>query len=89
MELQELREEIDRLDTVLLDTFLKRMKVSEAVAEYKMEHQLEILNAKREQEVIAKVREQSGDMADYVQELFEKIMEISRNRQQELMKETK
>ena len=37
MELQELREEIDRLDTVLLDTFLKRMKVSEAVAEYKME----------------------------------------------------
>ena len=89
MELQELREEIDRLDTVLLDTFLKRMKVSEAVAEYKMEHQLEILNAKREQEVIAKVREQSGDMADYVQELFEKIMEISRNRQQELMKEEK
>ena len=89
MELQELREEIDRLDTVLLDAFLKRMKVSEAVAEYKMEHHLEILNTKREQDVIAKVRAQSGDMADYSQELFEKIMEISRNRQQELMKEEK
>ena len=87
MEIKELREEIDRLDTELLDLFLKRMKVSEAVAEYKMAHHQEILNAKREQEVIQKVRNQAGDMADYAQELFEKIMEISRNRQQELMEE--
>ncbi|MGN0169578.1 MAG: chorismate mutase [Lachnospiraceae bacterium] len=86
MEIKELREEIDHLDRELLKLFLKRMQVSEAVAEYKMEHNLEILNAKREQEVLDKVSEQAGDMGAYARELFEKIMELSRHRQQEMMK---
>lgn len=87
MEIKELREEIDRLDRELLKLFLKRMQVSEAVAEYKMEHNLEILNAKREQEVLDQVSAQAGKMGAYARELFEKIMELSRERQQEMMKE--
>lgn len=87
MEIKELREEIDRLDRELLKLFLKRMQVSEAVAAYKLEHQMEILNTKREQEVLDKVSEQAGDMGAYARELFEKIMELSRERQQEIMEE--
>ena len=48
MELSEIRTKIDAVDDQLLKLFLERMEFSEAVAAYKNEHKLPILNKTRE-----------------------------------------
>ena len=47
MELSEIRARIDAVDDQLLKLFLERMKLAEAVAVYKNEHRLPILNRER------------------------------------------
>ena len=53
MELSEIREQINTVDEQLLTLFLQRMELSEAVAAYKNEHHLPILNKQREREILA------------------------------------
>ncbi len=51
--LEKARKEINRIDTEMRELFLKRMRAAEAVAEYKKERGLKILDASRENEIIA------------------------------------
>ncbi len=85
MELSELREKIDTVDDQLLQLFLERMALSEAVAAYKNEHHQPILNKQREREVLAKVTEKAGDKERYAYHLFSTLFELSRSRQAELI----
>ena len=85
MELSEIREQINTVDEQLLTLFLQRMELSEAVAAYKNEHHLPILNKQREREILAKVTEQSGDKERYAYHLFSTLLELSRSRQAELI----
>ena len=85
MELSEIREQINTVDEQLLSLFLQRMELSEAVAAYKNEHHLPILNKQREREILAKVTEQSGDKERYAYHLFSTLLELSRSRQAELI----
>lgn len=84
MELNEIREQIDRLDGQLLALFLERMHLSEAVADYKREHGLPVLSKEREREVLTRVQEQAGNMEPYAYQLFTLLMELSKVRQTEL-----
>ena len=61
MELNELRNEINQIDDELLKLFLRRMEVTDQVADYKREHNLPIYQPQREREVLKKVAEQAGD----------------------------
>lgn len=47
-DLRELRDEIDRIDRQLLPLFIERMELCGAVADYKMENGLPVLDAARE-----------------------------------------
>ena len=85
MELSEIREQINTVDEQLLALFLQRMELSEAVAAYKNEHHLPILNKQREREILAKVTERAGDKERYAYHLFSTLMELSRSRQAELI----
>ena len=85
MELSEIREKINVVDEQLLTLFLQRMELSEAVAAYKNEHHLPILNKQREREILAKVTEKSGDKERYAYHLFSTLLELSRSRQAELI----
>ena len=85
MELSEIREQINTVDEQLLALFLQRMELSEAVAAYKNEHHLPILNKQREREILSKVTEQSGDKERYAYHLFSTLLELSRSRQAELI----
>ena len=85
MELSEIRAKIDAVDDQLLDLFLERMELSEAVAAYKNEHKLPILNKAREREILAKVTERAGDKERYAYHLYSTLFELARSRQAELI----
>ena len=85
MELSEIRNKIDAVDDQLLKLFLERMELSEAVAAYKNEHKLPILNRAREREILAKVTQRAGDKERYAYHLYSTLFELARSRQAELI----
>ena len=85
MELSEIRTRIDAVDDQLLKLFLERMELAEAVAVYKNEHRLPILNRERERAILAKVTENAGDKERYAYHLFSTLFELARSRQAELI----
>lgn len=86
MELSELRARIDRVDDRILELFLERMDLSEAVAAYKKERGLPIRNEAREREILDRTARRAGDRAGYAQKLFSLLFELSRERQAELFR---
>ena len=75
-DLTKLRQEIDRLDTILTDTLEKRMDVVKQVAAYKDERHMQVLDREREEQVIAKVIGQLKNPAygPHMRNIMEKIM---------------
>ncbi len=89
MDLKDIRNKIDGIDEKLLPLFLERMELSKAVAEYKKENNLSILNETREQEILKSVMEKSGeDMGLYACRLYSAIFELSREYQAKLIFES-
>ena len=88
-ELQELRQEIDRIDAQIVALFEARMAVTQKVGEYKVKRGLPVLDAGREKEVLAKKTAllKDPDRAEDVTVLYECIMGISRRQQRALVKE--
>lgn len=77
--IEDLREEIDKIDSELLKLFEQRMEVSSQVANYKLENNLPIFDSKREREKIASVVENSADnIKMYVPALYSVVMASSR-----------
>ncbi len=79
MNLNECRQEIDKINDEILQLFLRRMDISSKVADYKRENNLPILQPEREAEILSKIADKSGaDMAPYSTMLFSDIMTLSR-----------
>ena len=97
MDIDEIRSSIDSLDEELLNAFIERMRLSEQVAQFKVDNKLSLTNKKREQEVLEKAQAQAQAQAPaqareyerYVQEFFCMLMELSKERQLELYPELK
>ncbi|MBP3735713.1 MAG: prephenate dehydratase [Lachnospiraceae bacterium] len=89
MDLQDFRKEIDRIDKSLVELFSERLDISEQVAQYKIDNDMRVLDAKREKEKLASVAGMLKDpfRSRSVRELFEQIMTISRKRQYQLLGE--
>ena len=86
MELSELRDQINQIDDEMLELFLRRMDVSEAIAAYKKAHGLPVTNREREREILAEMMSKGGDdMELYVYRLFSTLMDLSKARQSELL----
>ena len=82
MELNELRNEINQIDDELLKLFLRRMEVTDQVADYKREHNLPILQPQREREILKKVADAAGpEKSGYARVLFSMLMELSKSSQ--------
>ena len=81
MELNELRTQIDEIDSKLLDLFLRRMDLSKNIAEVKARDGLPILNKEREREILRRVSERSGEYELYTHRLFSTVFELSRTYQ--------
>lgn len=86
MKLVEYREKIDTVDEKLIALFAERMELSRAIAEYKKENGLPVLDALREKEKLDRVAEQSpAELREYTRRLYALLFELSRNYQRELI----
>lgn len=89
MDLLELRQQIDAIDSQIVDLYEKRMDVSRQVAEYKISTGKKVFDKQREAEKLAKVKSLTHNEFNShgVEELFEQIMSMSRKLQYRLLAE--
>ena len=85
--LEEVRDQIDALDSEILDSFLKRMQLSEEIAEFKVEHNMPIEDTTREAQIIENIILHSDNFANYSTALFRTILELSKDYQEHWIKE--
>ena len=87
MELKDLRDNIDKIDSQILSLFEERMAVCKQVAQYKKENNLPIFQGGRENEVIENIKAKTADesLKDGTATLFTTIMDISKHLQQREM----
>ena len=74
--LEQLREEIDKLDNELVSLFAKRMKIAEAVGKYKTQHGLQPLDNKRWKSVLESrisLGNKVGLSSDFIRSIFKAI----------------
>lgn len=84
MKLEDCRKEIDGIDRELIDSFIKRMKVSQKIAGIKKSEGMPIYNGEREKEILKNIKETAPDEYEpYVEELYMKILELSKKIQKE------
>ncbi len=82
MELEQLRKQINDIDTKMVDLFVERMQTAAAIASAKAEHNLPVLDKKRETIVLKNVMEQAGDdFGLYVNTLYQTMFDVSRSYQ--------
>ena len=77
--LDALRQQIDTIDDQLNELFQQRMELVEQVACYKQEHNIEVLDTTREQEILARLtHNQTPEQAAQTRAIFKHIFEVSR-----------
>ena len=84
MDLTKLREQMDTVDSQMLQLFLQRMHIGEQIAAEKRTSALPVLNKAREREILARVQADAGDMEPYAYQLFTTLMELNKARQSQL-----
>ncbi len=86
MSLDEIRKEIDLIDTELATLFKKRMECAKKVAEVKKKENKTILNQSREREIINRVAEITGEeLQSQTKVLYSTIFDLSRSYQMQYM----
>jgi len=88
LDLSKIREQIDKVDTEIIEAFQKRMRIVDEVTKYKIANNMEVLDAKREKKVIdnATQKVENPLIKSYVPSLYSTIMGISRRYQTTLIK---
>ena len=86
MNLDELRIEIDALDSQMIELFKRRMDVSGRIARYKMESGKKVFDPVRERQKLWDIAQLSGeDMRDYTTALYSLMFDLSKNYQRKLI----
>lgn len=86
MDLNDYRKQIDNIDRQLLALFGQRMEVAAAIAAYKKEHGLPVLDGKREREKLLDVAAKTpDDLKDYAVSLYSLLFELSRSHQTRML----
>ena len=85
--LEKQRAEIDAIDREIVALFERRMQVVVDVARIKKENGIAILDASREEEVIAKVQSYLKDatLKEELAEAYETLMKVSKDYQKKRM----
>ena len=86
MDLNDYRREIDGIDARLLELFARRMDVAAAIAEYKKENALPVLDPSRERQKLLDVAEMAPEaLRDYAVSLYSLLFELSRGYQNRIL----
>ncbi len=89
MSLNDIREQINNIDDKILKLLIKRMECSKEVAEIKINKNLPVLNAKREDEVLERISKLSFNYSDMFKQIFASIMQASRLLQYKILNNKK
>lgn len=86
-ELELVRQDINRIDNAILDALEERIQLADRVARYKMQHELPILDPRREQSIIesCSARARDAGLPEGTADLFRIIMRMSRERQEQVL----
>lgn len=89
MDLLELRDKIDVIDSQIVELYEKRMDICRQVAEYKISTGKKVFDKQREMEKLSRVKSLThNDFNSHgIEELFEQIMSMSRKLQYRLLAE--
>ncbi len=88
MGLEKEREAIDEIDSQLTQLFVRRMEIARRIGDYKLAHNLPVLDRSREREVLARAAQQAGDeLGDYTKVLYATMMDLSRSYQNSRLSE--
>jgi len=86
MDLQDLRIQIDAIDTQLTELLARRMEVSADVARYKAEHNLPIYDPERERQKLADIAGKAGPaLATATDVVFSLLFDLSRSEQRRIL----
>lgn len=86
LNLNNIRKEIDDIDTQIADLFKHRMEKSLEVAKYKQENNLPVFNGNREKEILHRVSEHIGEPFDgYARLLFNTMFDASKSYQNDYL----
>ena len=84
MDIQELREQIDRIDSEIIRLYDERMEMARKIGQYKKEHRLPVRDETREQELLDRVGKEAGTAHEQgVRALFSLLMAQSRAYQEQ------
>ena len=84
--LNELRENIDKIDRELVDLFCRRMDTASQIAEYKRESGMPVYDPIREREKLTAVSNLAAEgMDNYVKQIYSLLFEVSRDYQGKLL----
>ncbi len=82
MKLEEIRKDIDKVDSQIADLFKERMALSLDIAKAKQEDNLPVVNASREKEILHRISNEVGEPLDgYARILFNTLFDLSRSYQ--------
>ena len=86
MDLNDYRREIDSIDAEMLALFGRRMDVAAAIAEFKKENGLPVLDSGRERQKLLDVADKSPEaVRDYAVSLYSLLFELSRGYQNRIL----
>ncbi len=85
MDLNEIRDNIDKVDDQIIDLFARRMELSNEVAQYKRDKGIPVIDMTRERDKRNKIFEKSPqEVRDYLPQLYSVVFELSRSYQNRL-----
>ena len=90
MELFNLRKDINDIDKQIMSLLINRLEVVEKVGELKKKHNLNVLDQKREDAIYKKIESSYGkntDESKFLTDIYNKVMEKSKKKQEELIKQ--
>lgn len=74
-----LREEINAIDSKMVELFKKRMEIAASVAEYKKANSLPVLDAARERALLVRISDMAGDEFEgYARTLYHTMLDVSK-----------
>lgn len=82
------RDKINEIDEQMIKLFKERMKAAKMVALYKLENGLEVLDSKREEQIIKKNLNilDNKSLEKYYLTFFEGVLKASKDYQKEIIK---
>jgi chorismate mutase len=86
--IKKMRQQIDRIDLVLITALAERMSLMPEIADFKKEKNIPIFQEKREQEIMNRLKEIAKDHdlnGEFVEEIFLSVFNESKRIQHEIM----